>query len=221
MGWQAMTSPWLHVPLEDYEGHMAFQGVEQAQMLSGLLADALERVRPGSVAVLGCAGGNGFERIPAGVRVVGVDLNPRFCAAARARFGHRFESLEVIAGDIQTGEVRFAPVDLLFLGLVLEYVDVEAAMANTIALLRPGGTLMTVLQLPSHAHGRLSPSPYASLQPVAGVMRLVPPDDLLRVARARGYRQIESRTVASVSAKPFQVQMFTLSPPPCQRQGGS
>jgi hypothetical protein len=225
MGGLAMTSPWLQVPLVDYEGHMALPGIQQAQMLSDILAGALERVRPGSVAVLGCAGGNGFERIPASVRVVGVDLNPRFCAAALARFGQRFESLEVIAGDIQTGDVCFAPVDLLFLGLVLEYVDVDVVIGNSLSMLRPGGTLLTVLQLPSGKHGKLSPSPYSSLQEVASFMRLVPPEDLLRIAQARGYRQLESRTVISVSAKPFQVQMFTLMqstpPTPHAKRGGA
>jgi len=53
---------------------MAWPGVGQAQLLSDVFARAIEQFSPQSVAVPGCAGGNGFERIPPSVsRVVGVD----------------------------------------------------------------------------------------------------------------------------------------------------
>jgi hypothetical protein len=68
-----MNNPWLDVPLADYEGHMALPGIEQAQLLSGIFADVLAKFSPRSVAVIGCAGGNGFDRIsPSISRVVGV-----------------------------------------------------------------------------------------------------------------------------------------------------
>jgi hypothetical protein len=86
-----MNSPWLDVPLADYEGHMALPGIEQAQLLSDIFSGVLEQYSPRSVAVIGCAGGNGFERISSGIsRVVGVDLNPQFIAETETRFGGRF-----------------------------------------------------------------------------------------------------------------------------------
>ena len=52
---------------------------------SEVLASAVRALAPGSVAVLGCAGGNGFEGLVSSVqRLVGVDLNPAFVAAAPA-----------------------------------------------------------------------------------------------------------------------------------------
>ena len=126
-----MNNPWLDVPLADYEGHMALPGIEQAQLLSDIFAGVLAKFSPRSVAVIGCAGGNGFDRIPPAIsRVVGVDLNPRFVAEIEARFRDRIENLELMVGDIQSHEVSFAPVDLIFLGLILEYVNVESVMAR-------------------------------------------------------------------------------------------
>ena len=70
---QAMTNPWLTIPAEDYEAHMASPEVGQLQVLNQLFKMVLEEHRPESLAVLGCSTGNGFEHIdpqhdPAGGR---------------------------------------------------------------------------------------------------------------------------------------------------------
>src|SRR5688572_29600439 len=94
-------TPWLTIPLDDYERHMALPSVGQAQLLGELLADAIHVHRPLSVAVLGCAGGNGFDCIPANVeRLVGVDINADYVAVARRRFGVRRE-LELHVADLE------------------------------------------------------------------------------------------------------------------------
>jgi hypothetical protein len=210
-----MNNPWLQIPLADYEGHMALRGIEQAQMLADIFAGAVQQFSPKSVAVLGCAGGNGFDRIPASVsRVVGVDINPGYLAAADARFQGRFASLELLAGDIEGDEIAFTPVELVFAGLVLEYVSVEPAIARTRSMITTKGHLVTVLQLPSTGSRQVSPSPFASVQTLAAVMRLVPPLALQHAAEANGYAQVESRTVVSAGGKPFQVQVFAPSLPP-------
>ncbi len=192
---------------------MEFPGIEQAQLLSDVLSKALEQFAPGSVAILGCAGGNGFERIPSGVsRVVGIDLNPQFVAATEARFGGRFQNLELIAGDIQDHAVSFAPVDLIFAGLFLEYVDVEIVIARTSSLLTAAGHLVTVLQVPDVNHRQVSTSPFSSLQAVGEVMQLVPPFRLQSAAEAQGYIQLDSHRIASAGGKQFQAQIFGKTP---------
>jgi predicted TPR repeat methyltransferase len=217
-----MNNPWLDVPLADYEGHMALPGIGQAQLLSDIFAGALAKFSPRSVAVIGCAGGNGFDRIPPAVsRAVGVDLNPRFVAETEARFGDRIEDLELIVGDIQNHEVSFAPVDLIFLGLVLEYVNVESVMARMPFLLAARGHIVTVLQLPTIGHQQVSPSPFKSVHPVGEVMHLVPPDQLRDSAEAHGYIQLESRTVVSQGGKPFQVQAFGMLTNPAVNTGAA
>jgi len=210
-----MNNPWLDVPLADYEGHMTLPGIEQAQLLSDIFSGVLEQFSPQSVAILGCAGGNGFDRIPHSIsRVVGVDLNPHFIAEAEARFRGRFKNLELIVGDIQNHEVSFAPVELMFAGLVLEYVNIEAVIARTPSMLTATGQLVTVLQLPSNNHRQVSPSPFASVQALGEIMHLVPPPQLQKVAETQGYVQMESRSVVSKGGKQFQLQVFAMTPNP-------
>ena len=210
-----MNNPWLDVPLEEYEGHMSWPAVGQAQLLSDVFSRAIEQFSPRSVAVLGCAGGNGFERIPSSVsRVVGVDLNPQFIAETGARFRGRFKDLELIVGDIQSNETSFAPVDLMFVGLVLEYVNVETVIARVPSMLGAAGKLVTVLQLPNVGHFHVSPSPFSGVQPIEKVLSFVPPPHLQKVAEAQGCVQLESHTIASVAGKQFQVQVFAMTPNP-------
>lgn len=71
-----MRNPWLDIPLADYEAHMALPTVGQAQLIADELHSLVRAHSAGSVAIMGCAGGNGFDRVAeAGVsRVIGVDL---------------------------------------------------------------------------------------------------------------------------------------------------
>jgi hypothetical protein len=50
------TSPWLDIPLDDYEGHMSLPTVGQAAMIADLLGRAIMRWSPARIAVIGCAG---------------------------------------------------------------------------------------------------------------------------------------------------------------------
>ena len=80
-----MTNPWLGIPLSDYEAHMALPEVAQAKLLADVFHSVLAARRPSSVAVIGCAGGNGFDRIDTSItkRVVGVDINPEYVDVKR------------------------------------------------------------------------------------------------------------------------------------------
>ncbi len=210
-----MKNPWLDIPLADYEGHMALPNVGQAQLLSDVFARALSKYAPRSVAVLGCAGGNGLDRVSSNVteRVVGVDLNPDYVNQVRTRFNHQIPLLELWVGDVQTDEFAFAPVDLVFAGLLFEYVDAEAVLAKTRAMLCPGGTLLTVVQLPSSAIPEITPSQFASLGALSSVMRLLPPTLLRQLAAAHGYCETEAQTVEAADGKEFRIQAFRLETP--------
>jgi methyltransferase family protein len=206
----AGRNPWLDIPLAEYEAHMAHADVAQAQLLSEIFAAALDAYAPRSVAILGCAGGNGFERVSSGTteRVVGVDLNPEYVGRARARFEHRLAGLELFTGDVQTERFAFPPVDLVFAALLFEYVDPAATLGNIALMLRPEGTLLTVVQLPSAAIPEVTPSPYAGLGALSPWMKLVPPAYLARLAEGHGFRETEARTVRAGGGKEFRVQAF-------------
>ncbi len=210
-----MRNPWLDIPLADYESHMSLPQVAQARLLADVFDGMLRTHRPQSVAVLGCSGGNGLERIAAATagRVVAVDINPGYVEAVRARFQQRIPNLELIVGDIQRDEVSFPPVELVYAALLFEYVDVEAVLRRIRSLLTAGGLLGTVVQLSSPTSSPVTPSPFSSLQALAPVMRLVPPAQLRDLAEATGYREIAGWREASPGGKQFQVQVFRLRTP--------
>lgn len=202
-----MENPWLRVPLADYETHMALPGVAQAQLLGDVFATALEELRPRSVAVVGCAGGNGFERVDVTVtpRVVAIDVNPAYVAAAQARFAGRIPDLALYAADIQAEAIASAPVELVFAGLLFEYVELDAALRNIARLLTPGGVLVAVLQQPCVGVNPVTPSPYRSLAALSPVMRLVTPAVLVAVAATCGLVLHDARVEVAGGGKHFDV----------------
>ncbi len=205
-----MISPWLNIPLADYEGHMSSPGIGQAQMLADRFEVLIERVRPNSVAVVGCAGGNGLDRLePHQVeRVVAVDINPRYIKEAAARYAGRLHGLQLMCTDVQSEMLWFEPVDLIYAGLLFEYVDVAAALATMRRNCRHGGTLATVLQLPSTDLAIVSASPYKSLNLLGPVIRLVDPEDFGTIAAATGFLLSTSEIIELPSGKWFCVQTF-------------
>ena len=209
-----MKNPWLTIPLADYESHMALPCVGQASLLADVFERALREHRPRSVAVIGCAGGNGFERIEPAItgRVVGIDLNAAYLDRARARFEGRIPGIELVAGDIQSESLGVAPVALVFAALLFEYVDLDAALAGCRALLDDGGTLCTVVQLASGEGDAVTPSPFTSIQALARIMRLVPPDTLRDRAARAGLSEVARLTVESPGGKQFMVQTFRHAP---------
>src|SRR2546430_11653398 len=212
-----MTSPWLDVPLADYEGHMALPEVAQARLIADICERTLTEYRPRSIAVLGCAGGSGFERISTGIteRVVGVDLNPGYIQQARARFKERIPTLELHVGNIESEGVAFPPVELIFAGLVLEYVDVQVVLIRVRRLLTATGILCTVIQLPTPEAAVVTPSPFRSIQALAPFMRLIAPVQLAELAKKCGYQEIASRLVEHRLGKQFQMQAFRVMTPNC------
>jgi SAM-dependent methyltransferase len=217
-----MRSPWIDIPLADYEEHMALPGVGQAGMLAQEFDGALKEHCPRTVAVVGCAGGNGFDRIPADTRrVVGIDINPAYLEETAARFAGRLPGLELHALDIQAPGLHLEPVELIYAALLFEYVDLAPAFANLGRLCQPGGFLVTVLQAPSASLASVSPSPYATLQALGPVMRLVPPAQLERAAALAGFVAMSRRHLALPSGKTFAVQRFRRATASEARQGPS
>jgi len=205
-----IASPWLDIPLADYEGHMALPEIAQAQMLADELAAAVRRLGPSSVAIIGCSGGNGFERLLGTTleRIVGIDINPSYVAAAQARFGAHLPRLALYVADIQDTRLRIRPVELIFAGLIFEYVDLQLAMQNLRELCAPGGTLVTILQAPSAEVRVVSPSPYQSLQRLAPAMRLRAAREVEGAAVEAGFSLATTRSLTLPSGKSFIVMSF-------------
>jgi SAM-dependent methyltransferase len=187
--------------------------VAQAKMLAAQISEALRMFLPESVAVIGCAGGNGFDRIPSVTkRVIGVDINPGYTAFASSRYQGKIPGLEFHVADIQSAPLAFDPVDLIFAGLVFEYVSLTPALSNLSRVCLPGGRLVSVLQLPSpHGHA-VSPSPYRSVHVLAPIMHLIPPAQFAECAATSGFALESEKTLVLESGKEFSVQVYRHGP---------
>ena len=105
--------------------------------------DALDVIRPGARTLeIGC--GNGSisawlaARVSPGGKAVAVDLD-------LSLIGVRVANLELRQGNIVAGPVEPGTFDLVTARAVLHHVaDVEAATANLVASLRPGGALLLI-----------------------------------------------------------------------------
>ncbi len=203
-------SAWLDIPLDDYEGHMGLPSIGQAAMLADQLALLIARSAPRSVAVAGCAGGNGFERIgPPVERVVAVDINPAYLDALRAPpWAAPHAASSVHCADIESpeDEARTRGSDLC--GLILEHVDLGAALATFRRAANPGATLAALIQLPATGQEPVSPSPYGSLGKLKDAMRLIAPDALRDAAATAGFLRRDSRTLGLPSGKRFHLEVF-------------
>ena len=205
-----MENPWLSIPLAEYEGHMALPEIGQAEMLAGELEFAVRQYSPKSVAVIGCAGGNGLDRlVESGIeRIVGIDINPAYVQTVRRRFRSRIPGLELHVADIQSMLPQIAPVNLIFAALILEYVDVPMTMRSFLKLCAPDGALVVILQAASPNVEKTSPSPYKSIQLLAPAMRLLDQGHVQERAIAAGFSLASSRVVSLRSGKDFVVLCF-------------
>lgn len=221
-GSDPMRNPWLDIPLADYEAHMGLPSVGQARLLARIFGETLKEYSPSSVALLGCAGGNGLEHVweTAVERVVCIDINPDYVEATRMRYRNRIRALELFVGDLQVDSFPFRPVDLAFAGLLLEYVDVAAVLPGIHAMLRPGGLLVAVLQMP----GRLpevTPSPFGSLGSLSTIMNLVDPAGLGALAVEAGFEPLDAKVVKAAGGKRFHVQPFRALGPERGKDSGT
>jgi len=208
-----MSSPWLEIPLEDYEAHMALPSIGQSRLLADQLDILVRTLRPHSIGIIGCAGGNGLDRL-AGTsvnRIVGVDLNPEYIEQTRRRYESRFSSLELYIADIQTPVALFEAVDLLYVALVLEYVDLRRTMSTLWRHCNTNGVLAVVTQLPHETMTEVSPSPYTTLCRLMPAMRLISSEELQLRARHAGFRPETSSTILSPGGKSFSVDTFRRS----------
>jgi trans-aconitate methyltransferase len=207
-----VRNPWLDIPLADYEAHMALPAIGQSRLIADELDNLIGTYSPRSVAIIGCAGGNGFDRlVGAGVaRVVGVDINPDYIGEARRRYAASIPGLELHLADIQSSAPLFEPADLIYIALVLEYVDLPRTLGALRRHCKPGGALAALSQLPHETMTEVSPSPYASLESLAPGMRLVSAEELQQLAKQVGFSPRRSRVVLSSGGKSFRVDEFRL-----------
>ena len=205
--------PWLTIPAADYDGHMSSPEVGQFAALSDALAEALERSRPECLLVIGCATGNGLERVDPRVtrRVVGLDVNPEYLNVARQRFDSRLPDLELLCADVESHELESGSFDLIFAGLILEYVRPKRLLERMASWLATDGALCVLIQLPDDGMATVSETPFESLRALAPTMRLLTAEELERLGTEAGLRIVQRQEITLTNGKRFLSAIHTSS----------
>lgn len=204
-----MSSPWLSIPLEDYEGHMGSADVQQLPALAELFKYVLGCYRPESVIVLGVAGGNGLEQIDSVTtkRVVGVDINQRYLDVVERRFGS-LAGLELHCRDVANMDFSLPQAMLVHAALIFEHVGLGIALENTLSLVGARGRLSIVLQLPSDVEQDVSPTIYTAMQNLKDDLALIDPGDFHRLLQQKGFQLVEVRKRSVPSGKALWLGVF-------------
>ncbi|BDC47996.1 hypothetical protein F183_A03120 [Bryobacterales bacterium F-183] len=206
-----MPSPWLGVPLEDYEGHMSAAEVGQLSVLADLFGDAVRARQPESVAILGIAGGNGLNQIDRYVtrRIVGVDIHADYLAAVQQRYPGDLPGLELHLADLsQPDPLPIAPVQLVHAALIFEHAGLAQPLEHALSLVEPGGAISVVLQLPSTSEAGVSATRYTSLQSLKDRFALIAPDQLKQQLSNRGFHLISEQQRSLPAGKAFWMGLF-------------
>ena len=205
-----ITNPWLQIPASDYEGHMSDPQVEQQSFLASTFREALNRHDSSTIALLGCATGNGLEYVDkdATLRVTVVDINPEYLEILRHRYAGTIPGLEVLEADLETCAIENQAYSLVFAGLTFEYLDPRKVLPLIAGSLHPDGSMVTVLQLPEVHLNKITETPYASIKKLESIMKFIPPRDFKHMASEAGLKETDEERVTLESGKSFYVVTY-------------
>jgi SAM-dependent methyltransferase len=202
------ASPWLAIPAQDYEAHMAAVG--QSAVLRAIFFRVYSAHKPKRLAVLGCTTGSDLQMIDAGDTelAVGVDLNPEYLRIAKERLAALGARLRLIEGDVLRVELPPETLDLVHAALLLEYVDPLSLFRRIRGWLAPGGICSVVTQQPSPDRAAVTQSPYPSLEVLSGHMRLRDAKQVATLAGQCGLRLVRDQTTTEVGGKSLVSSLF-------------
>jgi SAM-dependent methyltransferase len=191
---------------------MGSPGVRQLEFLSRVFGELVGEFDPESLLLLGCATGNGLERLGPGRlrRLVGLDINPEYLEICRERYAGRIPGLELVRADFASFDLEPASIDFVHAALFFEYVEPAAALTKISRWLRPRGILAAVLQLPHGSGGNVSETEFEGVKVLEPAIRLVDPGIFVRLAREAGFAEIRSSRETLESGKAFFVGVYRL-----------
>jgi hypothetical protein len=201
-------NPWLRIPAEDYEGHMAAIG--QSAVLRDLFSLVYAERRPARLAVLGCTTGQDLQQVDPALTevIVGVDINPAYLEVARGRLSSLGARLRLVCDDVLTAEPPRGPFDLVHAALLLEYVDPSSLFRRIYDWLSPSGVCSLITQEPAPDVAAISITGYESLQTLAGRMSLRSAAEITRLARQAGLHLLHTRAVKVPAGKTLVSSIF-------------
>lgn len=205
-----MINPWLQIPASDYEGHLGSPKVAQLTLLAQTFKEVLNKHESKSIALLGCATGNGLEYInnKATKRITAIDINPEYLEILRQRFEYSLPRLEIVEADLEKCTIENQAYTLVFAGLIFEYLKPQALLNKIASCLCPGGVMVSILQLPAGHLAKVSDTPYASLKSLNSIMKLISPQQFQSMTNKAGLREIEANVITIESGKPFYISTY-------------
>lgn len=184
---------------------MSLPEVGQARMLSTAFLDAVNKRPIRSLALIGCAGGNGLSVLEGkGLeRVLCIDVNEEYLRALTSRFQDGITGLECHCTEIESFQSQEC-VDLIFAGLIFEYTRLEEAVRSVSALANVGSMLHVILQLKNEHLPTVSASPYLSdLSEISGFFKYVDVSRFLELFRDSGFTLLGRQDETLASGKSF------------------
>ena len=203
-----MINPWLQIPADEYEGHMSQPHVDQLLFLSNIFMGSIRQFDPKNIAVLGAATGKGLEHI-SDQNVTVYDINPEYLARIRAQYNRKIKNLNFVEGDLGQIDSLSGEYDLIFAGLIFEYLNPKRLLSKISTALKNNGVLLAILQLPSDKHGQISETKYKSIEQLEKIMHLVNPIELKTHAKDVGLSENQSEIIEHKSGKCFYKGTFS------------
>jgi SAM-dependent methyltransferase len=207
-----MVNPWLNIPAADYEGHMDSSNVDQLSFLARTFKETLEHHDCDTVALLGCATGNGLEHVKREFtrRVTAVDINPEYLGVLRQRYGNSVPGLEAVQDDLESCELEKQAYSLIFAGLVFEYLEPQALLQRIAKWLQVDGILVAVLQMPAEG-ASVTETPYTSIKSLNSIFNLIDPKQFKIIAADVGLIAIEEKFITRETGKSFYIGTYQKS----------
>lgn len=202
-----MINPWLTITFSDYENHMLEVG--QAQILSKLTDHFLKEYKPANFALIGCATGNGLEYIDNDItkNVYAVDINPDFLYQTRMRFENDIKNLTTYCIDLQNDKLCLSNIDLVFCGLILEYVEPLKFLKNISEIINKYGKIVIVNQK-NRQTPFVTKTKYKTLESLAEIAMEVNEKNIEDICKSLNLKMIHRDEIYLNNNKSFLVLVF-------------
>jgi ubiquinone/menaquinone biosynthesis C-methylase UbiE len=136
-------------------------------------------------------------------RVVGVDINPDYLAVLQRRYGPSLPNLELICADVTSLELDSVAFDLIYCGLLFEYLEPKDLIGKIALWLKVDGKCIVILQLPSEESRMITETKYESLNRLESIMKLVEPEVLRQTCSEVGLSETKAYNQVLESQKAF------------------
>ena len=189
---------------------MSSPNVAQQPFLAQTFKESLDKHDSVTIALLGCATGNGLEYVNKDTtrRVTAIDINPEYLQILRQRYEECVPGLEIMEADLETCTIENQAYSLIFAGIVFEYLEPRILLPKIARWLRLSGVMVSILQLPAKHLKKVSETFYTSLNNLNSIMKLISPQEFKSTAYDAGLKEIETTTVTLESGKSFYIATY-------------